>query len=620
MAATGGTTANITLTANYGPLANMLRAAGRLVSSFATGAAASMSKLSAVHKNPGKKDSWVPHALGQVAGTVAMRGIDMLVDQGKKVFDFNEQLVRFGIASRKGGQELLGVGEAIRQVAAETGVDSAEVLRGTRSYVDMAGAAAYSTQKMSLLARTSQATKADIGELTQVVYQMQHAMHISDTDLEDSLGGVINMSKDGAVHFNQMAQEIAELAPQAARYGMVGRKGINELTAMMQVARTGFASASEMGTGITRVFSGLTMHASKFKKYGVEVFNVGKDGTKTWRKFSDIFQDIRTNNILAKDPELLRKAFGRSEADRTIRLWMEGVEELKKLEEQGLMNGVVQKDLATYTESAAGRIAQASEKMKNAFAAALTPDRVDQIVGGIQSIADAMPAIMTAVGKVSDAFGAFVHAISRAKQALTGDSKLQLSNEEAWDLNRYMEAQHSGHVMTPEIKAKGEAVLKRKADYDSAIGDIMGSESDFGATDESIKKAIRYALPDKAGPEGKQGPGSPAGMAYLEARSKEISEARYKRLKAEVEAEREKSMTPYAITQQRYQQAEREDKAKEAAQAAFVAQHITPLVQGLATRIGDAVAKAVGTKPTVVAVDGNPIARAAGNATDARRR
>lgn len=614
--------AEISLIAENGRLASGLRLGLRMVKDFASGASEHLKKMSLAPKDPAKGQGWASHAMGQIAGSVAMRGIDMMIEQGKKVMDFNKDLTRFGIAARKSGADLASVGAAAREVSNETGLDAQEVLRGTRAYVDMAGAMSYSKEKMSLLARTSQATAADIGDLTQVVFQMQRNMKISDAELEDSLGGVINMSKDGAVHFAQMAQEIAELAPQAARYGMVGRAGINELTALMQVARTGFGSVSEMGTGITRVFTGLTMHASKFRKYGVEVFNTAKDGTKTWRKFSDIFNDIRTNNILSKDPELLRKAFGRSEADRTIRLWMEGVSELRTLEEAGRANGVVQQDLGTYAASAAGRMDIAFAKMKNAFAEALTPERVDQIVSGITSIANSMGPLMTAVGRVSDAFAGFVHLIAKTKQHLQGDSHYLKSGGGSEEETRIAEAYDNLaargmlYRMPADVQERAKKIKKHANDYDQAMDEIMGAEDDWGPTDESIKRALRASRSHDMSPEGMAH--TEAGRSYLISRDKEISAERYKRLRGEVDKEYA-AANPAAETMRRYREIEESDKRRAEAQAAYVREHVTPVIKELGNHLGDIITKAIQTKPTQVNIDGNPVATASSNATNRRR-
>lgn len=610
--------AEISLIAEHGRLATGLRASLGLVKDFVSGASGHLAKLSLAPKDAKKGQSVIAHAAGQVLGNVAMRGLDMMVEQTKKVFDFNEALERFGISAKMPERELPGLAANIRHVSNETGMAADEILRGARAFTDLAGASAFTQEKMALMARVSQASEAATSDLAEVMFQLQRNMKVSDADLEGTFGGLINIGKEGAVEFKHMAMEISELAPQAARYGMVGRKGANELSALMQVARTGFGSVSEMGTGITRVFVGLTMHASKFRKYGVEVFNTGKDGTKTWRKFSDIFNDIRTNNILAKDPELLRKAFGRSEADRTIRLWMEGVETLKQLEAAGEANGVVQQDLGRFTTSSAGRMHIAFEKMKNAFAEALTPERVDQIVGGIQRIAESIGPLVTATGKAFDGIAKIVHLIGRAKQHLQGDSRWETSGGATDEERRLMTAlrmEQAGKMVYWDDKDRQRAkrLTQHAKDYDQAMGEIMGAEDDFGPTDDSIKRALRYSRSHDMSPQGQNY--TEAGRSYLISRDKEISDERYKRLRDEVDKERAEA-NPAAETMRRVAEIEEADKRKAREQAAFAKEHIAPIVRNAV----DMIARAIQGKPTEVKVDGNPVAKAGNNATDQRRR
>jgi hypothetical protein len=156
---TAGARAEIEITANTSRLPAQLRAAAAMYKGFA-------SKID-VATGPLQK-------LGGVIGNAALhgavfRGMDALIDQGKEIFSFQEQLTRFGIAARIGGAALQGVGQTIRQVSSDTGVSAVEVLRGARAYVDLAGASKYSTEKMSLLARSAQASGSDIGDMATVV-------------------------------------------------------------------------------------------------------------------------------------------------------------------------------------------------------------------------------------------------------------------------------------------------------------------------------------------------------------------------------------------------------------------------------------------------------------------
>lgn len=502
------TTAQIEIVAGTSRLPSGLRAALKAMQGFGIAASRAIGGIGQggdeqTRETFGERTKRIGKEMGGTGRALAVRGLDALFDQGKQVIDFERGLTRFGIAARLTKQEIAEVRTEMRATASDTGIGADDVLRGARAYVDIAGAESYTTDKMRLLARTAQASQSDIGDLAQVMFQLEHAMHVSPGELEDTFSGLINMSKDGAVHFAQMQAEINELAPQAARYGMVGRAGANQLAAMMQVARTGFGTVSEMGTGITRVFTGLTNHASKFKKYGVDVFNIGKDGTKTWRKFSDIFQDLRTNNVLSKDPELMRKAFGRSEADRTIRMWMEGTEALKRFEEAGRVNGVIVQDLGTYAESSAGRMDIAFERLRNKVAEVFTPERIEMFSRAVESLAAKLEPVVNLIGKVGDVYGKFYGAGKAIRGFLTpGDSEDYKGS--------LLDETHQG--LTPQqVQQKMQA---RHTRWLTAKRAIAAATRDDETTPESDELAVRARFDprDKSG-EGAQS----AGAAYIEA-------------------------------------------------------------------------------------------------------
>jgi TP901 family phage tail tape measure protein len=395
-------TAAINITANSRALPAALAAALGMVRSFGRGVVTAMSAAARAPVNVAKQ---IAHEVGrEMVWGMTRRGMDALIEQGHEVMEFREQLTRFGLAARKTPAELQQLETAIRRTSDATGKNSLDILRGARAYVDIAGAGQYTTEKMEILARVSQAAGADIKDLAQVMFQLQHAMKIPDNELEETFGGLLNMSKEGTIHFAQMADEINELAPQFARFGVKGREGMNELAAMMQVARAGFATVAETGTGLTRIFTGLATHSDKFEKLGVKIFNVGKDGTKTFRPFLDILNDIQKNDVLGKDPHILKKTFGRSEAQRGMQILFEGRKEMERFEEAGKAAGVITQDLGTYTASASGRIVIAMEKAKNTIAEAFTVERVERFTGAIESMVDKVDAAMAAVGKLTDAW------------------------------------------------------------------------------------------------------------------------------------------------------------------------------------------------------------------------
>jgi TP901 family phage tail tape measure protein len=592
----GENVASIELVADHSRLAAGLRAAAGVVNSWA---ASTRSALASVALAPGKAMMNIGRAgllLGQFG--VANRGVDAMVDMTKGVFDFERNLTRFGIAANMSATNLAEYRKEARATSVATGTDANVVLASARAYVDLAGATNASIEKMKILARTGSATGAEGKDLAGMMYQLTRSMKVTDAQMEDTMGGLVQQAKDGAIEAKQMAAEFAGMMPIFARFGVTGREGAIQLGAMYQVTRDGFDSAAQAATGMIRLMAGFQRHASRFKAWGIEVF---KPGSKhELRSMADIMAQVH-RNPLSKDIEALIKAFGRSEAWRTFELLNEAPDRLKALEEAGRRNGVITQDLATWTESAAGRMDVAFEKMKNGFAEALTPERVDQIVSGIGSMANAMGPLMTAVGGLAGAFGKFVHMVARAKNMLQGDSKLELSEGEKDLADRdRMAKQGSGHVipLNAAERARLDAVQARQKNYNEAIGSIMSLEDDFGPTDASIKRAIQFARswygsgPKMAGDE--------ASISYLKARDKDISEQRMKRLEAEVAAEDRARLSVLGFNPtEKYEMKLAEESTRK-------------LIAGIAA--------AITGRPNVLQVDGNPVAKAGGNATDRRRK
>lgn len=417
--------AQINLTANPGALATGLNAAYRMVANFAKLSGSVLQGLNLAPKVPknGNGLSVARVALATAVGTYTRRGIDMLVDQGKAIFDFNDKLVRFGIAAKKSGVALDYVGHMARQISNETGMDANQVLATGRAYVDLAGAANFTADKMRILAHAGQVSEATGADIAGMMYQLTTSMKVADSQMEDTMGGLINQAKEGAIEAQQMAREFGALMPLYAKFGVVGREGAIQAGAMFQVIRDGYNTADEAGTGIVRIFGGLRANASRFEKAGVKIWNIDKNGVHTARKFSDIFRDIN-NSKLAKDPELLKKAFGRSEAWRGWEILSANVERLHEMEEAGKKNGVIQQDLATYTESSAGRMKVATEKMKNAVADAFTPERIERFVTAIEDLMDKMGPLAEAIGKIGDGVGAIYNAGKSLRGWLSMDPKM----------------------------------------------------------------------------------------------------------------------------------------------------------------------------------------------------
>ncbi|HEY6179070.1 MAG TPA: phage tail tape measure protein [Kofleriaceae bacterium] len=417
-------------------------------------------------------------ALGFIHGigmSVANRGLDLMIDQGRRVIDFQRELTRLGIDLNKQPAEMQQIGEGIREISSQTGLGADQVLAAGRDYADLAGLQAFTMERMSLIARAAQASGSDVKDMAALMFTLTENMKVPDNQLEDTIGGLINQAKFGSIHFRELAKELVALGSVYSQFGVTGREGAIQIGAQMQLARHGFASASEAATGILRIYRSLPQHASKFAKAGVDIWT---PGSKTqMRPFEDIIKQIQ-HSKLALDRELLIKSFGRTEGERFYQVLTSLTDQYDEMKKAGEANGVVARDLATYTESAAGRIDVAMERMKNGFAQALTPERIDQIVGGIESIAAAMPKIVEAISVAMDAFSGMVHLFRSTGDTFGGGIR---NYRPAPD-----DPQKFGQPGLTDARMD-----QRRLGWKGTIDALLAKESATGPTEGSIESALR---------------------------------------------------------------------------------------------------------------------------------
>lgn len=519
--------AEIEITANTRRLPSTLRSALKTLQGFVHQATGLFDPRR--HKDPDKQSLGFGGAaasfMGNVGANLAMRGLDAVISEGKKVFDFNKDLVRLGIDIRKSPKDMEAIGTAIRQVSSDTGIAAGDVLTAARAYVDLAGAESFTMDKMSLMSRAAQASGADVKDMAELLFTLTENMKVPPNELEATLSGLINQAKDGSIHFKELAHELVALGPVYTQFGVTGRQGSIQLGAMMQIARHGFGSASEAATGVLRILRSIPQHASKFNKWDIEIF---KKGSKSdLQTFENIFDAIRKSK-LQFDREALIKAFGRTEGERFYQLLNNMTGQYEKLKAAGQDAGTIQRDLATQTESAGGRMAIAVERMHNAFAEALTPERVDQIVGGIERIAGAMPAIVNAVTAVTDGFAGLYLMARNVKDKLTGADDYQMTDEEKTLVER------GRYSAIPEVVNRRDLLLKKKEDYESEMEQIMARESPTGPSEGSIREALG-AGSQKGNLTAGQEAAREAGLAYL--KNRDVPDFVQKRVQGKIDRE-----------------------------------------------------------------------------------
>lgn len=603
------TTAQIQIAASTSGLPAALARGVSMVKSFAVNAKAALASLHLAPK-ANAKTNWMTNATGVAAGNLASRGIDILVDQGRAVFAFNDALVRFGIAARQTPAQLEAIARAARATAAETGIDATMVLAAGRAYIDLAGAENFTTAKMNLLARAAQATGSDTKDLAGMMYQLTRSMGVTDAEMENTMGGLINQAKDGAIEAKEMAHEFAGILPLFKRFGVVGREGTIQAGAMFQVMRDGANSAAEAGTMLQRVYAGIQSYAPRFEKEGVQVYEKVRDklGRKVLLPFDVIFSNIQKSEAM-KDPARVKKMFGRTEGWRGMLLGDEAtrafgttdgkidqtISRLEALRRAGREDGVIMKDLGTYTESAAGRMAIAMENMKNAIAEAFTPERIEKFVGAIEGLTDKVGPLAEAIGKIGDGLGA-LYSIGKNIRGFIGDdrgSAVFATNPE--EVQRYAKLKN---VSEFEAYKQLETTYNKARQLKVKIRDAI---KDDKTTPESNRLAVQASM----APSSEWGDVSERNIGQDYIRNSGLTADQVQKIKEQ-------------ILKEQIDEDIAAGKGHSTKPAADIGAEMLKAINAGAPAIGRAVSQSM--RDPQVNLDGNKVSQGVGNATDRRRR
>lgn len=593
------TKAEIEITASTARLPAALRSAMKMVQGFVSNTVGLLAR-SDRKRDPDVASIARGAAIGGVASNLAVRGLDILTDQAKGVYDFQKELTRLGIAARLTPAHLHAVELAARETSNQTGLSAIDVLRAGKAYMDLAGASAFTVPKMNLLARAAQASGAKTTDLAGMMYQLTETMKLTDDQVEQTMGGLINQAKDGAIEAKDMAAEFAGILPLFARFkDALGPDAAIQAGAMFQVIRKGFNSASEAGTGIQRIFAGLRTYGSRFEANGVKIWDVGSDGVKRARSIGTIMKEI-AGSKLVKDPELMKKAFGRTEGWRSMELLLENVKQLAELEASGHVKGVIGTDLAAYTESSAGRLEIAMERIKNKIAEAFTPERIEKFVNAIEGLADKIGPLVEAFGKIGDGLGK-LYGVGKSVRGFIGTQGGSFGSPLAGTT-----PEKAAQYAAENNVSMAEAYQKLQAIYDKSRQfkkDIAGTVIDDKTTPASNKIAARALMTPRtiAGEDERT-------LAEDYVRAVGLTQDQVRDLKSQLL----KEDVDKDIREGRGQ-------SKRSFDVDFGAEMLKA-IQAAAPMIGAEVSKSMRQSPPSIAIDGNPVAKAAGNATDSRRK
>lgn len=337
--------------------------------------------------------------MGNLGSSAVSSAVGFMVDQAKAAMSFEDSLVRLQIAARKSPEEMRAFGDSVKQSSKETGIGADKIMAAAHAYValtgDMDGAAASSAQ----WARVAQATNSQVSDIAQTAAALKQNLKIKPGEMEASFSALAVQGKEGAIELKDLAAQLSSIAPQWAQFGKgTGVQGLKELGAALQVVKQGFGGdAGETVTGLQSMLSAFQKNEKNFRKKGVKIYEA--DG-KTLRNVLAIVKDI--GNAKFKNASQLQDAFGRVEAYRAYLQLSQNKELLDNLISKAGDTNVIARDFATYMNSPAGKMAQATERMKLAIQEAFTPERIEMFASAVERVAGLIEGAASSIGNAMD--------------------------------------------------------------------------------------------------------------------------------------------------------------------------------------------------------------------------
>lgn len=171
----------------------------------------------------------------------------------------------------RGAEEALAA--KVRDAAVRNGIGHDNVAAGVERLVAQGMDAKVAASYAGMLAKVAKATRADMGDLAELVYTLQTKFKLkTEGEIFEAINVLAKAGKLGQYEIKAMSKAFPELGGAAASFGSKGLEGVKEMGALMQTMRAGAGSAGEAETYMRNWFSHMSANATQehFKSVGID--------------------------------------------------------------------------------------------------------------------------------------------------------------------------------------------------------------------------------------------------------------------------------------------------------------------------------------------------------------
>jgi hypothetical protein len=149
---------------------------------------------------------------------------------------------------------------------------------------------------MKALSIAASGSFSDLNDMASTAIDLIQKMNIRPEGMSQALDSMIMGSRLGKFEMKDMARYIPKVASDMQRFGIVGQRGVAQMTAMLQVARMNTALPEEAATNLQNFFGHIVMYSKDMKKHlGINIldyFDFKSGKLKAGKEIEDFFQEI----------------------------------------------------------------------------------------------------------------------------------------------------------------------------------------------------------------------------------------------------------------------------------------------------------------------------------------
>ena len=326
--------------------------------------------------------------MSTLTSLVGIGGLAGMLAAGKQVFEFQKRLVRLRQSSRESKSTLKDLESQVFKIARARGLDPDQVLGAAEEYTKRTGRLTEFMQGMDKLGKVTAASGAEMNDIAALAASMNEQLDIAPKDWETAFDVLIRGGQEGAVELNDLASIASKVLPMFKRFGEGGVQGLGEMSALLQMTKTGFDTASEAGTGFESLMGSLVKNAKKLKKSGIDVF---QKGSKTQLK--DLFELTKElKNKSGGSVVKLGKMIGNDKESikALLAIWDQTAKgRFEELSNVAKAKGTTDKAYKIWEESPAKKMATAQARLAEFFNNTMR-DHIDKIATALETFTAAL--------------------------------------------------------------------------------------------------------------------------------------------------------------------------------------------------------------------------------------